>query len=68
MKKAASNGRGQNVKDITAPHVGARFSEAHSVAESAKARWPMNWTDLCKLILMPAKRANGSTNDFWVAG
>ena len=38
MRKAASNGRGQNVKDITVPHVAARFSGVHNVAESAKDR------------------------------
>jgi hypothetical protein len=38
MKKAALNGRGQNVKDITVLHVAARFSGAHNVAEPAKDR------------------------------
>jgi hypothetical protein len=36
MKKAALNGHGQNVKDITVLHVAARFSGVHNVAESAK--------------------------------
>jgi hypothetical protein len=64
MKKAASNGHVQNVKDITVPHVEARFLGVHNVAESAKDRWQMSWTDPCKLTLMPGSCANGSTNNY----
>jgi hypothetical protein len=63
MKKAASNGRGQNAKDITVPHAAARFSGVHNVAESAKDRWRMNWTAPCKLTLMPGKCANDLTKN-----
>jgi len=38
MKKAASNGHGENVKDITVLPAAVRFSEGHSVAESAAGR------------------------------
>ena len=63
MNKAALNGRGQNVTDITVPRVAARSLEVRNTAESARERWPATWTGRCSLTSMSGGGANGSIND-----
>jgi hypothetical protein len=48
MKRAASNGRGQNVSAITALHVVNPFSEVHKPAEHAKSPSLMTLMVLCE--------------------
>jgi hypothetical protein len=45
MKRAASNGREQNVSVITALHAVSPFSGAHKPAEHAKNQSLTNWMD-----------------------
>jgi hypothetical protein len=49
MKRAASNGRGQNVSAITALRAVSPFSEVHKPAEPARNPSLTNWMDLCDL-------------------
>jgi hypothetical protein len=46
MRRAASNGLGQNVSVITVLHVVSPCSEGHKAAEHAKKQSLMNWMDL----------------------
>jgi len=48
MRRAASNGHGENVSVITALHAVNPFSEAHKPAEHARNQSLTNWMDLCK--------------------
>jgi hypothetical protein len=48
MRRAASNGRGQNVSVITALHAATPSSEAPKPAEPAKNQWPTNWMAPCE--------------------
>jgi len=43
MRRAASNGREQNVSTITALHAVSHFSEVHKPAEHAKNQLLTNW-------------------------
>ena len=42
-RRAASNGRGQNVSVITALHAVTHFSEVPRPAEHARNQWLTNW-------------------------
>jgi hypothetical protein len=48
MRRAASNGREQNVSAITALHAVSPFSEVPKPAEHAKNQSLTNWMDLCE--------------------
>ena len=48
MRRAASNGHGQNVSVITVPHVVSPFSEVHKPAEHAKNQSLTNWMGRCE--------------------
>jgi len=58
MKRAASNGHGQNVSGITALHAVSHFSEAPKPAEHARNQSLTNWMDLCE----------GKSRELWKLG